>query len=246
MDCHGVSIKLRFLSQFKGDLYVSSTQEIVTKVVCYQVAELKTSMQSILEEWRVYDEAYTEVSLMTTRYLYCIDQCKRSVVSQEALENQVKTLQVNLLKLSYFCTSFCTFKQTNSTEKKNTEKIIWATSSLLSCHWSQWNIFVLPPEALRTIRILTLFSTEVQLWCNLGTKVQERSTGQLLPCLPYCGLAEPPFWIAKIPWHFSLLHMLKGIPTWSTMSPCSLALHSPDGHVHSTTIPHANVYSVHV
>ncbi|NXP08161.1 SYNE2 protein, partial [Thinocorus orbignyianus] len=58
-----------------------------------QVAQLKTSVQSILEQWRVYDEAYAEVSLMTMRYLYCIDQCKRSVVSLEALENQVKTLQ---------------------------------------------------------------------------------------------------------------------------------------------------------
>ncbi|NXJ75319.1 SYNE2 protein, partial [Trogon melanurus] len=58
-----------------------------------QVAQLKTSMQSILEQWRVYDEVYAEVNLMTTRYLYCVDQCKPSVVSLEALENQVKTLQ---------------------------------------------------------------------------------------------------------------------------------------------------------
>ncbi|XP_061854786.1 nesprin-2 isoform X2 [Colius striatus] len=58
-----------------------------------QVAQLKASMQSILEQWRVYDEAYAEVSLMTTRYLYCIDQCKPSVMSLEALKNQVKTLQ---------------------------------------------------------------------------------------------------------------------------------------------------------
>ncbi|NXX75037.1 SYNE2 protein, partial [Urocolius indicus] len=58
-----------------------------------QVAQLKASMQSILEQWRVYDEAYAEVSLMTTRYLYCIDQCKPSVVSLEALKNQVRTLQ---------------------------------------------------------------------------------------------------------------------------------------------------------
>uniref|UniRef100_A0A8C3K9B5 Spectrin repeat containing nuclear envelope protein 2 n=1 Tax=Calidris pygmaea TaxID=425635 RepID=A0A8C3K9B5_9CHAR len=67
--------------------------ELLTKVVRLQVAQLKTSMQSILEQWRVYDEAYAEVSLMTTRYLYCADQCKRSAVSLEALENQVKTLQ---------------------------------------------------------------------------------------------------------------------------------------------------------
>ncbi|XP_009946695.1 PREDICTED: nesprin-2-like, partial [Leptosomus discolor] len=58
-----------------------------------QVAQLKTSMQSILEQWKVYDEVYAEVSLMTTRYLYCIDQCKPSVVSLEALKKQVKTLQ---------------------------------------------------------------------------------------------------------------------------------------------------------
>ncbi|KFP37645.1 Nesprin-2, partial [Chlamydotis macqueenii] len=58
-----------------------------------QVAQLKTSMQSVTEQWRVYDEVYAEVSLMTTRYLYCIEQCKSSVVSLEALKNQVKTLQ---------------------------------------------------------------------------------------------------------------------------------------------------------
>ncbi|NXN69862.1 SYNE2 protein, partial [Himantopus himantopus] len=73
-------------------LRIAELREMLDSTVS-QVAELKTSMQSILEQWRVYDEAYAEVSLMTTRYLYCIDQCKRSVVSLEALENQVKTLQ---------------------------------------------------------------------------------------------------------------------------------------------------------
>ncbi|XP_026705487.1 nesprin-2 isoform X2 [Athene cunicularia] len=58
-----------------------------------QVAQLKTSMQSILEQWRLYDEVYAEVSLTTTRYLYCVEQCKPSVVSLEALKKQVKTLQ---------------------------------------------------------------------------------------------------------------------------------------------------------
>ncbi|XP_017663047.1 PREDICTED: nesprin-2 isoform X3 [Lepidothrix coronata] len=60
-----------------------------------QVAQLKASMQSILEQWRAYDETYAEVSLMTTRYLYCIDQCKPSgeEASLEALKKQVKTLQ---------------------------------------------------------------------------------------------------------------------------------------------------------
>ncbi|NWR78878.1 SYNE2 protein, partial [Centropus unirufus] len=58
-----------------------------------QVAQLKTSMQSILEQWRAYDDIYAEISLMTTRYLYCIEQCKPSVVSVDTLKNQVKSLQ---------------------------------------------------------------------------------------------------------------------------------------------------------
>ncbi|XP_066045092.1 nesprin-2 isoform X1 [Chamaea fasciata] len=60
-----------------------------------QIAQLKASMESTLEEWRAYDEIYAEVSLMTTRYLYCIDQCKPSgeEASLEALKKQVKTLQ---------------------------------------------------------------------------------------------------------------------------------------------------------
>ncbi|KFW74666.1 Nesprin-2, partial [Phalacrocorax carbo] len=73
-------------------LGIAELCEMVDSTVS-QVAELKTSMQSILEQWRVYDEVYAEVSLMTTRYLYCINQCKPSVVSLEALKNQVKTLQ---------------------------------------------------------------------------------------------------------------------------------------------------------
>uniref|UniRef100_A0A663F6D7 Spectrin repeat containing nuclear envelope protein 2 n=1 Tax=Aquila chrysaetos chrysaetos TaxID=223781 RepID=A0A663F6D7_AQUCH len=71
----------------------TTVKNILALLVRLQVAQLKTSMQSILEQWRVYDEIYAEVSLMTTRYLYCINQCKPSVVSLEALKNQVKTLQ---------------------------------------------------------------------------------------------------------------------------------------------------------
>ncbi|NXH75938.1 SYNE2 protein, partial [Hydrobates tethys] len=73
-------------------LRIAELCEMVDSIVS-QVAQLKTSMQSILEQWRVYDEVYAEVSLMTTRYLYCIDQCKPSVVSLEALKKQVETLQ---------------------------------------------------------------------------------------------------------------------------------------------------------
>ncbi|NWV73014.1 SYNE2 protein, partial [Dasyornis broadbenti] len=60
-----------------------------------QIAQLKASMQSVLDQWKAYDEIYAEVSLMTTRYLYCTDQCKPSgeETSLEALKKQVKTLQ---------------------------------------------------------------------------------------------------------------------------------------------------------
>ncbi|KFQ41010.1 Nesprin-2, partial [Mesitornis unicolor] len=73
-------------------LRIAELCDMVDSIVS-QVAQLKTSMQSILEQWRAYDEVYVEVSLMTMRYLYCIDQCKPSVLSLEALKNQVKTLQ---------------------------------------------------------------------------------------------------------------------------------------------------------
>ncbi|XP_010289660.1 PREDICTED: nesprin-2-like, partial [Phaethon lepturus] len=73
-------------------LRITELCDMVDSIVS-QVAQFKTSMQSVLEQWRVYDEVYAEVSLMTTRYLYCIEQCKSSVVTLEALENQVKTLQ---------------------------------------------------------------------------------------------------------------------------------------------------------
>ncbi|NXN12534.1 SYNE2 protein, partial [Indicator maculatus] len=58
-----------------------------------QVAQLKTSVQSIMEQWKVYDEAYADVSLKTTRYLYCVNQCKPSVLSLEYLKKQIRTLQ---------------------------------------------------------------------------------------------------------------------------------------------------------
>ncbi|KAM6130878.1 nesprin-2 [Pterocles gutturalis] len=72
-------------------LRIAELCEMVDSTV-NQVAQLKTSMQLTLEQWRVYDEVYAEFSLMTTRYSYCMDQCK-PVVSLETLKRQVKTLQ---------------------------------------------------------------------------------------------------------------------------------------------------------
>ncbi|NXG80562.1 SYNE2 protein, partial [Baryphthengus martii] len=58
-----------------------------------QVAQLTTSMEEVTEQWRVYDEVYAAVNLKTIRYLYCVNQCKPSVLSLEALKKQIKTLQ---------------------------------------------------------------------------------------------------------------------------------------------------------
>ncbi|XP_057272197.1 nesprin-2 isoform X1 [Pezoporus wallicus] len=102
-----LATKSRTLDELKQCLSLNSSAEqtpeaqpvtlaelsIALNSLTNQVAQLKTSMQSILEQWRVYEEAYEEVSLMTTRYLYCIDQCKPSEVSLEALKKQIKTLQ---------------------------------------------------------------------------------------------------------------------------------------------------------
>ncbi|NXA06557.1 SYNE2 protein, partial [Sapayoa aenigma] len=74
-------------------LRIAELYEMMDSIV-NQVAQLKASMQSILEQWRAYDEIYAEVSLMTARYLYCIEQCKPGEeASLEALKKQVKTLQ---------------------------------------------------------------------------------------------------------------------------------------------------------
>ncbi|NXU89020.1 SYNE2 protein, partial [Xiphorhynchus elegans] len=74
-------------------LRIAELCEMMDSIV-KQVAQLKASMQSTLEQWRAYDEIYAEVSLMTTRYFYCIDQCKPGEEgSLEALKKQVKTLQ---------------------------------------------------------------------------------------------------------------------------------------------------------
>ncbi|KAK2504700.1 hypothetical protein MC885_007649 [Smutsia gigantea] len=58
-----------------------------------QVKELKTSMQSVLQEWKVYDKLYNEVSMTTTRFWYCMEHSKPVLLSLTALTCQVKNLQ---------------------------------------------------------------------------------------------------------------------------------------------------------
>ncbi|XP_077909922.1 nesprin-2 isoform X1 [Halichoerus grypus] len=61
--------------------------------VINQVNELKTSMQSVLQEWKVYDKLYEEVTMMTIRFWYCMEHSKPVVLSLEALRSQVQNLQ---------------------------------------------------------------------------------------------------------------------------------------------------------
>uniref|UniRef100_A0A8C3X5K7 Nesprin-2 n=1 Tax=Catagonus wagneri TaxID=51154 RepID=A0A8C3X5K7_9CETA len=61
--------------------------------VIKQVSELKTSMQSVLQEWKIYDKLYDEVNMMTIRFSYCVEHSKPLVLSLEALRYQVQNLQ---------------------------------------------------------------------------------------------------------------------------------------------------------
>ncbi|XP_004370998.1 nesprin-2 [Trichechus manatus latirostris] len=61
--------------------------------VINQVSQLKTSMQSVLQEWKIYDKLYDEVNMMTIRFWYCMGHSKPVVLSLEALRCQVQNLQ---------------------------------------------------------------------------------------------------------------------------------------------------------
>uniref|UniRef100_A0A2K6JTW1 Spectrin repeat containing nuclear envelope protein 2 n=1 Tax=Rhinopithecus bieti TaxID=61621 RepID=A0A2K6JTW1_RHIBE len=61
--------------------------------VLTQVNQLKTSMQSVLQEWKIYDQLYDEVNMMTIRFWYCMEHSKPVVLSLEALRCQVENLQ---------------------------------------------------------------------------------------------------------------------------------------------------------
>uniref|UniRef100_A0A2K5EX71 Spectrin repeat containing nuclear envelope protein 2 n=1 Tax=Aotus nancymaae TaxID=37293 RepID=A0A2K5EX71_AOTNA len=61
--------------------------------VITQVNQLKISMQSVLQEWKIYDQLYDEVNMMTIRFWYCMEHSKPVVLSLEALRCQVENLQ---------------------------------------------------------------------------------------------------------------------------------------------------------
>ncbi|XP_054546967.1 nesprin-2 isoform X3 [Talpa occidentalis] len=61
--------------------------------VTSQVGELKASVQSILQEWKIYDKLYEDGNTMTVRLWYCLEHSKPVVLSLEALSCQVQNLQ---------------------------------------------------------------------------------------------------------------------------------------------------------
>ncbi|XP_032044123.1 nesprin-2 isoform X1 [Aythya fuligula] len=164
--------------------------------VVSQVAQLKTSMQSILEQWRVYDEIYAEVSLMMTRYLYCIDQCKPSVLSLEALKKQVKTLQSLQDELENSEESWAKFQVTASNLKKNCSpsfaEIIDQKCTEANTRWSSVNEDI--TDQLRTAKaILQLWEPFDVLCTEAAAKLQqhEEQCTQLLDAhMPEDNLVE--------------------------------------------------------
>ncbi|XP_036094192.1 nesprin-2 isoform X6 [Rousettus aegyptiacus] len=58
-----------------------------------QVNEFKTSLQFVLQEWKIYDKLYDDVNMMTIRFWYCMEHSKPVVLSLEALRCQVQNLQ---------------------------------------------------------------------------------------------------------------------------------------------------------
>uniref|UniRef100_A0A803TY05 Spectrin repeat containing nuclear envelope protein 2 n=1 Tax=Anolis carolinensis TaxID=28377 RepID=A0A803TY05_ANOCA len=57
------------------------------------LAQLKTSTQSALENWRIYDEVWGEVRQMLARALYYSEHSKPAVITFETVKNQVANLQ---------------------------------------------------------------------------------------------------------------------------------------------------------
>ncbi|KAM5129334.1 nesprin-2 [Mantella aurantiaca] len=58
-----------------------------------QVAELKTSIHSLLRHWKMYTENYECVKKMLVKLIYVLDQAKRPISSLNCLKHHLKTLQ---------------------------------------------------------------------------------------------------------------------------------------------------------
>ncbi|XP_054988523.1 nesprin-2 isoform X1 [Sorex araneus] len=112
LDCQDIenqlAVKSKALEELRqGDLTLESgtlplledtasrIEELLHKrdSVINQVSELKPSMQSLLQEWKTYDKLRDEMNVMTIRLCYCVEQSKPVVLTLEALQSQVQSLQ---------------------------------------------------------------------------------------------------------------------------------------------------------
>ncbi|NXN93961.1 SYNE2 protein, partial [Rhinopomastus cyanomelas] len=58
-----------------------------------QVAQVKSSMLSVVEKWRSYEDTYKEIKLKIIRYAYFKDHNKCSAGSLNTVKHQVKILK---------------------------------------------------------------------------------------------------------------------------------------------------------
>ncbi|XP_031211612.1 nesprin-2 isoform X2 [Mastomys coucha] len=74
---------------------VSGIDELFQKKnnVTSQVHQLRTSVQSALQEWKTCDKLYDETSMRTTQLMYSMEHSKPVVLSLQALECQVQNLE---------------------------------------------------------------------------------------------------------------------------------------------------------
>ncbi|XP_073923916.1 nesprin-2 isoform X5 [Castor canadensis] len=61
--------------------------------VSNQVTQLRSSLQSVLQEWKAYDKLYDDVNTMAIRFGYCLEHSRPAALSLEALRCQVQNLQ---------------------------------------------------------------------------------------------------------------------------------------------------------
>ncbi|KAG8511744.1 Nesprin-2, partial [Galemys pyrenaicus] len=95
LDCQDIENQLAIKSKALDELRQSSlTSESGTMPLLEDaVSELKASVQSILQEWKIFDKLYEDANAMTVRLWYCLEHSKPVVLSLEALSYQVQNLQ---------------------------------------------------------------------------------------------------------------------------------------------------------
>lgn len=84
-------------------------------------------MQSVLQEWKIYEKLYDDMNMMAVRFGYCMEHSKPVVVSLEALRCQVQNLQVNEPDLAH------TLLADNLQWKQAQQRIHWCLCSGQRC-----------------------------------------------------------------------------------------------------------------